>query len=294
VERARQIHNNKYDYSKTEYGKNNKEKVCIICPIHGEFWQSPNRHMRGDGCPLCGGSKKLTQNEFIDRISKIYEGKYDFSESLYVNTDTKVKCFCYKHGEFWQTPHHLLKGIACEKCGRERMSKKKIEKSSKNFERGARKIHGDKYDYSKVEYSHNQHEVCIICPEHGEFWQMPVRHLSGNGCPKCNSSRLETNVRNFLKENDINFEEQKKFDWLGKQSIDFYLPEYKIGIECQGIQHFKPIEFFGGISGFIKTISRDKNKNKLCKENGIKVLYYSVEDFPGMITDINELKKAII
>lgn len=295
-ERARQIHGDKYDYSKVEYGKNNKEKVCIICPEHGEFWQRPNRHLRGDGCPFCSSSKKMTQDEFINKVNLIYKGKYDFSKAIYVNTDAKVKCICPEHGEFWQTPHHLLKGVACERCGRKRASELKTKKASDEFIKKAIGIHGNKYDYSKVEYVNNREKICIICPEHGEFWQTPNSHLSGQGCPKCNSSKLEREVRNFLTENKIQFEEQKSFEWLKnykKMKLDFFLPKYNIAIECQGGQHFKPINFFGGKDGFLKIINRDKKKNELCKNNNVKILYYSDDSYPGMITEISDLEKMI-
>ena len=292
-ERARQIHGNKYDYSRVEYGKNNKEKVCIICPEHGEFWQRPNRHLSGDGCPYCCKNKKLTQEEFIERVNLIYNYKYDFSKSVYTNTDTKVKCLCSEHGEFWQTPHHLLQGVACERCGTERASKIKIEYSAGSFEEKARKVHGDKYDYSKVKYINCNTKVCIICPEHGEFWQKPVNHLQGNGCPICNNSHIENKIMNFLEYNDIEYIKEMSFKWLGKQHLDFYLPEYNIAIECQGEQHFKPIKHFGGEKAFLKRIKLDENKNSLCKKNGIKVLYFSEKNYPGMITDIDELKKLI-
>ena len=173
------------------------------------------------------------------------------------------------------------------------MSEIKIKKSAKEFEEKARSVHGDKYDYSKVEYIGYAERVCIICPEHGKFFQAPSLHLIGCGCPKCNSSKLEESVRNFLKDKRILFEEQKKFKWLGKQRLDFYLPEYNIAIECQGGQHFKSIEFFGGDIAFKKIIERDKKKNKLCKKNNIRVLYYSREDYPGMITNLDELNSLI-
>lgn len=300
VEKARQVHGEKYDYSKLEY-KGTQFKVCIICPIHGEFWQKPYDHLRGCGCRKCGievskEKQRLSDEEFLRRMKELYKDKYDFSSSVYINTDTKIKCMCHIHGEFWQTPHHLLNGVACERCGRDSMSNIKINKSSKNFEKRARAIHGNKYDYSKVEYKHNQKEICIICPEHGEFWQKPMSHLIGCGCPKCNCSKLEKNVRNFLAENKIKFEEQKTFEWLKlrkQQYLDFYLPEYNIAIECQGKQHFKPVKYFGGKNSFLKQVERDKRKNKLCKENGIDILFFSKEDYPGMITNLNDLKEEI-
>ena len=62
--------------------------------------------------------------------------------------------------------------------------------NTKEFVIKSKLIHGNKYDYSKVEYSHNKVKVCITCPEHGEFWQRPHDHLSGNGCPKCKGNSI--------------------------------------------------------------------------------------------------------
>ena len=78
----------------------------------------------------------------------------------------------------------------------------------------------------------------------GEFWQTPNAHIHlKEGCSRCNESHLECEVRLFLQEHKINFEQQKRFDWLGLQSLDFYLPEYNIAIECQGRQHFSPCAY---------------------------------------------------
>ena len=116
--------------------------------------------------------------------------------------------------------------------------------STEEFIKRAREVHGDKYDYSKVEYVNSRTKICIICPKHGEFWQLPTGHLDGYGCPFCNERNLEKETREFLTKQNINFEFQKHFDWLGRQSLDFYLPDYNIAIECQGSQHFEPNEFF--------------------------------------------------
>ena len=152
----------------------------------------------------------------------------------------------------------------------------------------AKEIHGDKYDYSKVEYINCDTKVCIICLEHGEFWQTPSSHLDGKGCPICNESHLERDFRVFLQENNIQFEYQKRFNWLGRQSLDFYLPEYNIAIECQGEQHFTSVEHFGGENNYEKVILNDLKKKKLCEENGIKLLYYTnykCEESKNMIFD---------
>lgn len=85
---------------------------------------------------------------------------------------------------------------------------------------------------------------------------------------------MENEIRNLLLENNIEFEEQKRFDWLGKQSLDFYIPSKNIGIECQGRQHFESVSHFGGDEGLITTIERDERKYNLCFENNVNIIYY--------------------
>lgn len=244
IRESNKIHSNKYDYSKTEYIGAHK-KVCIICPIHGEFQQEPNMHIRGHGCPECGKEKKrlnkiLTTEEFISKAKTIHLDRYDYSKVKYCGMFSKVCIICSEHGEFWQTPTSHLKSCGCQKCGG------RFVYNTEDFINEAEKIHNNKYIYSKVCYTDNSSKVCIVCPEHGEFWQTPRHHLQGQGCPKCNASHMESEIRGILQENKINFEEQKKFDWLGLQRLDFYLSDYYIAIECQGKQHFEPIEHFGG------------------------------------------------
>lgn len=152
------------------------------------------------------------------------------------------------------------------------------QNTTENFIKRAMEVHGNKYDYSKVEYINNKTKVCIVCPEHGEFWQTPHNHLQSKGCPICNESKLENEISNFLEINNINYEREKTFDWLKskyKLRLDFYLPDYNIAIECQGEQHFKPINYFGGLQNFIKLSKNDKLKYDLCKHNNIKnsILY---------------------
>lgn len=186
VQRARKVHGNKYDYSKVEY-LNNRTKVCIICPKHGEFWQTPDSHMSGNKCPKCSGTKKLTTEEFIEQARKIHGNKYDYSKVEYINNHSKVCIICPEHGEFWQTPiNHCSKNNhnGCPICAKTIIGNK-LRKNNSCFIEKAREIHGDKYDYSKVEYINNRTKVCIICPKHGEFWQTPVNHLKGHNCPKC-------------------------------------------------------------------------------------------------------------
>lgn len=95
----------------------------------------------------------------------------------------------------------------------------------------------------------------------------------------------------FLDEYNIKYERQKRFDWLGRQSLDFYLPDFNIAIECQGEQHFKPIKHFGGEERFKKVIERDNKKLKLCNENNIDIFYIN---YNNNIKDLNNVKNTIL
>ena len=271
IQKAREVHGNKYDYSKVEY-KDFYTKVCIICPIHGEFWQKPNIHIRTKiCCPKCNSelkkNNKLFNSEiFIQKAREVHGDKYDYSKVEYTGAVNKVCIICPIHGEFWQTPAMHNLGQGCPKCA------KNFKLNTNSFIKKAIEVHGDKYNYSKVNYVGNKIKVCIICPIHGEFWQKPNDHLNGIGCPLCSESHLEKEINDFLIKYNINFERQKRFDWLGKQSLDFYLPEYNIAIECQGRQHFISDNFFKNIE---EIIERDKRKKKLCNDNNIFILYYS-------------------
>ncbi len=178
---AKRVHGNKYDYSKVEF-VNYRTKVVIICPVHGDFTQSPSAHLQGQGCPKCGIDRtamRMTNDDFINKAKAVHGDRYDYSKVQYVYNKTEVCIICREHGEFWQKPKNHLSGYGCPICsGRKKMRTIDYVKRAKN-------VHGDKYDYSKTEYKGNKEKVCIICPEHGEFWQQASNHLRGVGCPKC-------------------------------------------------------------------------------------------------------------
>ena len=280
IEKARKIHGDKYDYSKVDY-KGNKVKVCIICPKHGEFWQTPANHTNirlKQGCPKCKFEKNknnqmVHKDEFVSRATKIHGDKYDYSEVVMNGLHKKVKIFCKKCKKFfYQEPNSHLRGKECPYCHNKYLKTDDVIKMFIEF-------HGDKYDYSKVKYRTMRDKVCIICPEHGEFWQTPFKHIKEKqGCPSCKESHLEEEVRVILSENNINFVYDKANEYIGKQRFDFYLPDYNIAIECQGIQHFKPSSFSNKIDGkkyYEKIKKMDKQKYNNANINNIKILYYS-------------------
>ena len=199
IKKAREVHGGKYDYSKVEY-VNSTTKVCIICPIHGEFWQRPDIHLQGKGCTKCGreriaASSSKSPKQFLQDAKKVHGNKYDYSKAKYVDWQTKVVIICPVHGEFTQFPSSHLQGNGCPKCGKERTS---LRLTNESFIKKAKMVHGNRYDYSKVEYVGNKDKVCIICREHGEFWQEARMHLSGCGCPIC-AGRKKMRTSDFIK-----------------------------------------------------------------------------------------------
>lgn len=239
---------------------------------------------------------KKTTDEFIQEAKTIHGNKYNYSKVNYVNAKTKVCIICPKHGEFWQTPSHHLSGQGCPKCNG------KLKYTKENFIKKAKEIHRDKYDYSKIKYVNAHTAICIICPEHGEFWQTPSNHLCGQGCPICCQSKLEEEVKKYLDLEKIDYIYQYKIDWIDKpdghyQSLDFFLPKYNIGIECQGGQHFYPVNHFGGNNEYKNRKQRDKQKLSICEHNNIRIIYYTnikLKKYPyDVIIDINKLKNKI-
>ena len=280
IEQARKVHDNKYDYSKTEY-VNANTKVCIICPEHGEFWQSPDNHLHKQGCPLCANINRLLKKSentetFTIKANSVHNKEYDYSYVKYVNAHTKVCIIHKKCGYmFWQTPNSHLRGSGCPKCSNN------LPLNNENIIERFKIIHGDKYNYSKVKYVNNHTKVCVECPIHGEFWQTPNNHLQGQGCPKCKQSKMEEKIRIFLEEEQIDYIYQatkKDLKWLGRQSLDFYLPKYNIAIECQGRQHFEPVDKFGAEREYLKNINRDLMKHDKCMKYKIRLLYFVSEE----------------
>ncbi len=276
IERAKKVHGNKYEYSLVEneglFAKNK-----IICKNCGNVFEMPfNNHInQKQGCKYCNHrSFAYTTEEFIERAKKVHGDKYDYSKVKYVNEKTPVIIICSIHGEFEKTPEKHLRGQGCQMCSRVAKLTNEI------FIKRSKKVHSNKYDYSKVECKGTDDKVCIICPEHGEFWQSPHSHMTGVGCPACHEENHinETKLFDFIRESYgdevIN---QYKTDWLGKQTIDIYIPSKKVGIEYQGVQHFRPVKYFGGNKKYEYTIMKDKEKFEKCKNNGVKLFYFSKE-----------------
>lgn len=277
IEKAKKIHGDKYNYSKVDY-INNRTKVCIICPKHGEFWQTPFEHLQGHGCSKCNinGREMYTTEYFIEVARKIHGDKYNYDKVVYEKCNIPVIINCPIHGDFLQKPVVHLMGCGCPKCATDK-KRESYAWSTEKFIQEARKIHGDTYDYSKVNYINNYTPVTIICPIHGEFQQIPSNHLSGAGCSKCTkTSKGEKEIMHLLDFNNIKYITQYKLESKvnpsGYMLVDFYLPQSNIFIEYNGEQHYIPVESMGGQLQFEQQQARDEELRQYCKDHNIKLI----------------------
>lgn len=199
IEKAKKVHESRYDYSLAEY-VDSKTQVSIICKKHGVFSQTPCIHLAGSGCDRCGRESHIEKisgdtEKFIKEATEIYGDEYGYQDVIYVKADKHVVIHCKKHGEFKQTPSIFKRGRGCSKCAREDYFKEVIIKNAKLFLEKAPSVHGNKYDYSKVVYVKGNEYVTITCKEHGDFPQTPSSHLAGSGCPICGNNKRKQNIR---------------------------------------------------------------------------------------------------
>lgn len=151
-----------------------------------------------------GMPRKLTQEKFAERATKVHDGKYDYSLVCYINTASKVKIICSEHGIFEQSPNSHLAGYGCPECvGRGKSN-------NERFIRNAKGKHGDKYDYSLVNFVDSKTKVKIICPTHGIFEQLPSQHFI-YGCNKC-AIQARTHTLEYFA-NQANIVHDGKYDY---------------------------------------------------------------------------------
>lgn len=318
IEKSKKKFGNRFDYSEIKY-VNAQTPVILICKEHGiRFSTTPSNHLisRFGGCSECYNryvestkkldkpkKPKLTEEEkkeirkkrFIESAIKKFGDRYDYSKVEYIDSKTPVNIIDKEADNeiFSIEPRYFL--------GAKEGKPRRMSFTTKRFIERARKIHGDKYDYSKVEYRTKDVKVCIICPKHGEFWQTPHNHLRtkrdkcGCGCPKCSNaiSKLEENVINKLTEENIKFKkEYANKEIFGNMRGDFYIKSHNVMIECQGSQHFEEnnnlhMSYGGSLSG---QIERDYNFSKCCRDANIKLFYYFNDDNAKGIDYLNDKK----
>ena len=242
----------------------------IICKEHGIFQQRPSNHLTGNGCKECY-IENFRNKKYLEKCINKFNNKYDYKLVDYKNNKLPVDIICKKQGVFKQTLKYHLKGSGCPYCSGKKMNTNFfIEKSNI--------VHNNFYDYSKTEYIKATEKVIIICPKHGEFKQKAYIHSAGSGCMICKSSKGEREIIKLFNDLNINYIHQKKFKgckYLSNLIFDFYLPDYDICIEYNGLQHYQPSDYFGGRESFELVVKRDKIKKNFCRKNNIKLFTIS-------------------
>jgi hypothetical protein len=135
IEEFKNVHGDRYDYSKYDY-KRNRIPSIIICSKHGEFLQDASSHLKGSGCPKCANNKRLTKDEFIKKSKNIHTIPYNYDLVEYENMHKKVKISCPKHGIFEQTPNSHTSGKGCPKCSQsvgENLVEKFLQRNNINY-----------------------------------------------------------------------------------------------------------------------------------------------------------------
>lgn len=233
-------------------------------------------------------SKKLTTQQYIDKCKVTHGKKYDYLKLKYINSDTKVNIICRKHGVFKQWPSDHRRGFGCPTCSG------KVKGNTERFIKKAIEVHGIYYNYSKVKYKSLGVPITIICPKHNQFKVIPRYHIYGSaiGCAKCNRSKGEIKIEEWLIENKIKFEAQKTFKGLGTSRFDFYLPDYNFCIEFDGAQHFhvrhqRTRDKVKAEQRFKDLKRRDKKKNDYCKREKIKLIRIHFKQFNNIIKILN-------
>ena len=358
IKKANLKHNNYYMYGKTDY-INIKTKVIITCPIHGDFTQTPEKHLKGRGCRKCGCIKQQNRRrmDIKDVTKNILKACPEHIKPLfrtYTNNNERLLFNCSKHGNFTQTYSWFIKGKNCGKCGHERGGEK-LSFDTPMFILKSKLKHGDKYDYTKSVYTGVDDNIIITCPVHGDFLQKPRNHWDGSNCHKCNiieagiatpksleqfkidASKVHNNFYNYDKvvyvnnktnviitcplhgdfearpdnhinlmqgcnkcrqskgENKIsmfldliNVEYKKEFTFINSRyRYDFCILNNKILLEYDGIQHFKAVDYFGGVKALKMIKLHDMIKNRLAKKNG----YYLIRLHYNLI---NNLENSLI
>lgn len=273
-----ELHNINKDIEVIGKYKNGGTEILCLCKKHNHSWMvKPNHLLRGGGCLHCGIEKtanrlRKTHGDFINELTKVNInieaiGKYTTSKS-------PLKCKCKVDGTvFHPLPSNLLKGQGCPTCAIKRTSDAN-RMTQEDFESRVKKV----LPNIKVlgEYKTRNEKIQVSCKKDGHTWMAKGSHLiDGHGCPKCKSSKGEKIIEEYLKDNFIAYKPQFKFKncrYKRRLPFDFYLPELNAVIEYDGIQHFKPIDFFGGEKSFEYRKKLDGIKSEYCNKNRINLI----------------------
>lgn len=299
IARARKVHGRKFRYEKVVYtGPHNK--IIITCPKHGDFEQQAWSHLQGSGCKECKREKHIKDisyntDIFVKKAKAVHGRRYDYSKVDYKGSQVPVIIICNKHGEFKQRPSDHLKGHGCKWCNNSQ-DYKKI--GTKRFIERARKVHGNKYDYSKVEYVNINTLVTIICKKHGEFKQRPGDHTKkGYGCPYC-ANELRGSDRKLTTEEFIEKAKAVHGNFYNYSKVKYVNSKTKVVIICpkHGAFEQSPNAHLHGYGCIECGFERTANDSRLTKEEFIskaRLIHSNKYDYSKVKYVRNDVKVII-
>ena len=278
-QKAFAVHGNKYDYKKTVYGANQREKVTITCPEHGDFTQSPTDHLSGKGCKLCGHKSCKQKQTFdigrsISDFRKIHGLKYTYPnlETEYKRSTSMITVVCPKHGKFKKRANLHKHGQGCPNCASDCRTALQTLRYD-DVIRSCKLIHENRYSYEPdcdPERLASSHSVLnIVCPKHGTFQQKVMNHkIQAQGCPKCTHkvSKPEKELFRFLLECGLNDREIIRSDrsrLCGKE-LDLWIPGNNLAIEFNGTYWHNDLK---------KPRKYHQDKVIECRKNGVHLIH---------------------
>lgn len=261
------VHGDLYDYSKVDTASitSSQTVVSILCKQHGIFKQSIKQHLRGRGCPTCGGTSTLTQQELIDRFHAAHGNSYDYSLVSYISSKHKVDIVCNRHGVFSQLPLIHANGHGCPKCANESVSKL----LSKPFVR----VPDDGFaDVTSPNYKSNKSKLQITCLQGHTFKRVASDYKRGYGCPSCSGrySLEQLELNEFLASLGLDLQ-LNTTNVISPKELDIYIPSKNIAIEYNGI--------YWHSSAFPDYKHRHLLKSNLCAERNVRVIHIWSDDW---------------
>lgn len=274
-------------------------KLTVLHTECGKTWEAkPRSLLSNHGCPNCryktSASKlKKSDNKFLKQVHDLTKDEYIFSES-YKNNDTPIMCTHTVCGRnFKVRPRQFLSGTRCKYCW---FDSQKLKDSE--FKDIVRSLVGDEYIFQEPYVDTSHHLLCTHTKCNYQ-WKVTPSHFTKKGvrCPQCRETKGEREIRLFLEDNNIPYEKEYRFEGLMNQDtnydlrVDFFIEAMNLVIEYDGIQHYQPVEIFGGEDTFLRCVESDKIKNDYFSKRGIELLripYWDIES----IRDI--LKKELV
>lgn len=276
---------------------NSPTDVVVKCKVCGNIRHTTSDNILRYGCRKCGfvlsaTKQSLGLDKFIKKANIVHNNKYDYSQTVYKSYHDKLRICCPKHGLFLQDPSHHLRGHGCPICSGS------YQRTTEDFIKKAKAVHGEKYDYSKSVYTRNDEPLIITCKKHGDFKQVPYAHVDLKcGCPKCAASHGEQEIINYLKNINVEYVHQYFVNINSKKVVVDFKIDIKgevYFIEYNGEQHYRPIKYFGGNEKFEKQQKRDSDLRDYCKENKIHLLEIKFDHKEDIKTLIDNFINAAV